>query len=56
MYSVVIYSAIKDPDIIIAHSKAEVKAIIDNLEKGQVFGIYDYFDNNVTLDFIPFED
>lgn len=56
MYSVVIYSAIKDPDIIIAHSKTEVKTIIDSLEKGQIFAVYDYFDNNVTFDFLSVND
>lgn len=51
MYSIVIYSAIKDPDIIIAHNKTEVKRILDSLESGIVFSVYDYNDNNITLDF-----
>lgn len=56
MYSVVIYSAIREPEIIIAHSKTEVKTIIDSLEKGQIFAVYDYFDNNVTFDFLSVND
>ena len=56
MYSVVIYSAIREPEIIIAHSKTEVLRIIDGLEKWQVFAVYDYFDNNITLDFLPIND
>jgi len=51
MYSIVIYSTMHNPEIIIAHSKTEVFRTLEN-NKGKEINIYDYFDNNVSAEFI----
>ena len=51
MYNIVIYSTMHNPEIIIAHSKTEVLRILEN-NNGKEISIYDYFDNNVSADFI----
>ena len=49
MFTVVFYSAMQSPVVIIAWTKGEVKQLAENASKnGTMFDVFDYEDNNIT--------